>query len=248
MPDYIPGLSDYCDRWCERCPLTSRCRSFALEQSIAGRSDEENAVFWTEFTQQREADSGVEEPPLFEDSFDDDDVGFGRAGREPLSRAAMDYAFRLRQWLSRIASNECLQPDRTKSAVEEAFEILGWYGFQIGVKLTRAMSGELALRDDSLSDVDEVEVLESATLSTVDGDEDISLAVHDAERQDRDGSAKVALIGIERSLGALTSLRRAFPSEEPAVREFYKQLSQFRIQIDRRWPNARTFHRPGFDD
>ena len=30
--NYIPGIFNYCDRWCERCPLTARCRVYAMEQ------------------------------------------------------------------------------------------------------------------------------------------------------------------------------------------------------------------------
>ena len=26
---FIVGVYNFCDRWCERCPLTSRCRVFA---------------------------------------------------------------------------------------------------------------------------------------------------------------------------------------------------------------------------
>lgn len=26
---FIVGIFNYCDRWCERCPLTNRCRLFA---------------------------------------------------------------------------------------------------------------------------------------------------------------------------------------------------------------------------
>ena len=26
---FIVGIFNYCDRWCERCPLTNRCRVFA---------------------------------------------------------------------------------------------------------------------------------------------------------------------------------------------------------------------------
>src|SRR5258706_8545567 len=33
---YIPGVYNYCDRWCERCRFQSRCRSFAMEQEIQG--------------------------------------------------------------------------------------------------------------------------------------------------------------------------------------------------------------------
>jgi hypothetical protein len=28
---FIPGVYNYCDRWCERCPFTGRCRVFADE-------------------------------------------------------------------------------------------------------------------------------------------------------------------------------------------------------------------------
>ena len=29
---FIPGIFNYCDRWCERCPQTARCRLFAMDQ------------------------------------------------------------------------------------------------------------------------------------------------------------------------------------------------------------------------
>jgi hypothetical protein len=31
---FIVGIFNYCDRWCERCPLTSRCRVFATLAEI----------------------------------------------------------------------------------------------------------------------------------------------------------------------------------------------------------------------
>ena len=35
-PRFISGIHNYCDRWCERCPLTSRCLGYAVEQQDAG--------------------------------------------------------------------------------------------------------------------------------------------------------------------------------------------------------------------
>ena len=32
--DLISGIHNYCDRWCERCPYTSRCGSFALTEGF----------------------------------------------------------------------------------------------------------------------------------------------------------------------------------------------------------------------
>jgi hypothetical protein len=46
---FIPGIYNYCDRWCERRPFTSRCRTFAMEQALLrheARRDAENAAFW----------------------------------------------------------------------------------------------------------------------------------------------------------------------------------------------------------
>ena len=31
---FILGIFNYCDRWCERCPFTSRCRSFSMGQAM----------------------------------------------------------------------------------------------------------------------------------------------------------------------------------------------------------------------
>lgn len=42
---FIDGLYNYCDRWCERCLLTARCRVFAFEEQRK-HTDDENAAFW----------------------------------------------------------------------------------------------------------------------------------------------------------------------------------------------------------
>ncbi len=30
--NFIPGIYNYCDRWCERCPFTDRCMNYAMEK------------------------------------------------------------------------------------------------------------------------------------------------------------------------------------------------------------------------
>jgi len=30
--EFIPGIYNYCDRWCERCPQTSHCLNFAMSE------------------------------------------------------------------------------------------------------------------------------------------------------------------------------------------------------------------------
>ena len=48
-PDLISGIYNYCDRWCERCPLTSRCLVYATEKEDDDSSqthDLTNDAFW----------------------------------------------------------------------------------------------------------------------------------------------------------------------------------------------------------
>ena len=48
-PDLISGIYNYCDRWCERCPLTSRCLVYATEQEdneLFENHDLRNEAFW----------------------------------------------------------------------------------------------------------------------------------------------------------------------------------------------------------
>ena len=44
--DLITGTYNYCDRWCERCPLTSRCLVYASENESSESNDIRNADFW----------------------------------------------------------------------------------------------------------------------------------------------------------------------------------------------------------
>src|SRR5438445_8047471 len=50
-PAFISGIYNYCDRWCERCPFTSRCMVYATENAESINDDPEshdinNAKFW----------------------------------------------------------------------------------------------------------------------------------------------------------------------------------------------------------
>src|SRR5574341_771910 len=49
-PRFISGVYNYCDRWCERCPLTARCLVYATEREQdtedPGSRDINNRAFW----------------------------------------------------------------------------------------------------------------------------------------------------------------------------------------------------------
>jgi hypothetical protein len=67
------------------------------------------------------------------------------------------------------------------------------------------------------------------------------------DHSDADGSAKVALIGIDRSLAAWSEMLRQLPNEEDQILPLLAALSRLRRDIEATFPDARAFIRPGFD-
>lgn len=65
--------------------------------------------------------------------------------------------------------------------------------------------------------------------------------------EDANGSAKVALIGIERSMAAWAGLLPHFPDQEHTILNLLATLQRLRRQVETAFPNARVFLRPGFD-
>src|SRR5687768_5807012 len=112
---FIPGIYNYCDRWCERCPLTARCRVFAVEEQRK-RGDDFHAAFWKTFDDLAESElqawndeeffegsSSLDETLLPElealDNELDSDGTDAAVDSDPLIRLVQDYSLRANQWL-----------------------------------------------------------------------------------------------------------------------------------------------------
>jgi hypothetical protein len=102
---------------------------------------------------------------------------------------------------------------------EDARAVIQWYQYQIAVKTIRALSA----RSEELE-----EDLESP--------------------KDSDGSAKVALIGIDRSIAAWRLMQLASPERAETIVTLILHLERLRTRLEHRFPAARDFVRPGFDE
>lgn len=52
--NHIPGIYNYCDRWCERCSFTARCLNFEMSAEKFGdleNVDITNEVFWQKLSE-----------------------------------------------------------------------------------------------------------------------------------------------------------------------------------------------------
>ena len=104
---------------------------------------------------------------------------------------------------------------------EDAREVIQWYQYQIAVKTMRALSG----RKEEFEEAPELAELP----------------------KDSDGSAKVALIGIDRSIAGWRLLQLSLPERAGSIVPLILQLERLRQRLEKAFPEARSFIRPGFD-
>ncbi len=248
-PNFISGIYNYCDRWCERCPFTSRCMNFSLssEQFPDQEShDMNNEVFWEKLAETFQvtlelAKEMAEREGIDLDSIDiEETMEEGRLNDEfaknhECCRAAKGYGEMAGHWFDSARdlfeenedeSNLKVQfelldndPIEEASTLEDALEVIRWYQHQIYVKLMRAVRGDLRERPEIL----------------------------DEFPKDSDGSAKVALIGMDRSIAAWGEVRNHLPIFNNEIMALLVHLDRLRGKTEKAFPDARAFIRPGFD-
>lgn len=241
-PDLISGIYNYCDRWCERCPLTSRCLVYAAEQEdddSPESHDIRNEAFWKKlgsiFQETRELiaewakEAGIDlaEPTA------EDEARYHRkrqlVDNHPLTKCGKKYANAASDWFREFDQTIEVSDLRDteidierRERLEDAREVIQWYQYQIAVKTMRALSG----RREELEEDPEMSEFP----------------------KDSDGSAKVALIGIDRSIAAWRLMQLSLPERAGSIVPLILQLERLRHRLEKGFPEARDFVRPGFDE
>jgi len=248
-PKFISGIYNYCDRWCERCPFTSKCMTYALcendiddpqTQDITNKAfwDKLHEIFQVTFEMLKETadEIGLDLNAIdHEEAAKQEEQVRKTVEKQPYCRAAMKYTKMVNKWLD---SNKDLLENKadelqtladaqipgTRPAddalkIQDCLEIIRWYQHQIYVKLCRAAGGLIRgeFEDNEYSP------------------------------QDANGSAKVAIIGIERSIAAWGGLLHQFPDQENPILDLLVNLKRLLRQVDAAFPDARAFARPGLD-
>jgi len=246
---FIHGIYNYCDRWCERCPFTERCLNFALVNEQFADQESRDILsegFWRrlsetfrttlELAEEMAETEGIDlHPKDSEHEEKDERFSDDLARAQRCCRMAKTYADMVDGWFDSVTENaeqkenglkdkvqvqmSTLDPLGRRTVWEETLEVIRWYQHQIYVKLLSAVRGSLKA-DYELSD-------EFA--------------------KDSDGSAKVALIGIDRSIGAWGELRASSLAYEDEIQDILAHLEDLRREVEETFPAARAFIRPGFD-
>ncbi len=251
QPGMISGIYNYCDRWCERCPFTTRCANFALgQEQFCDPQDRDmrNQQFWDkmhemfrvtlEMLQENAEQMGLDWQNLdLEDAKEATARRFESVQKHPLVSTARAYYPRVDQWFESnqavftakaeeltlhtgLALPNC-DPEKEAASIKDATEVIGWYQHQIYVKLTRSVGGCSQDGDEPRNDDCPEGVL---------------------------GSAKVALLGMDRSIAAWGLLLQHFPQQEGEILTLLVCLERLRRNAEHVFPKARAFVRPGFDE
>ena len=159
-PNFISGIYNYCDSWCERCPFTSRCMVFATENEDDDGDPEardiKNDAFWRRLASIFEetkrmmtgwAGSGIDLSQVDPAADHRRQKRRSDAARDELAVAARDYASAVTRWFTgfdQVLNATDLTPNEEDTEeterLEEAREVIHWYQYQIAVKLMRALS------------------------------------------------------------------------------------------------------------
>jgi hypothetical protein len=217
-PNFIPLVYDYCDMWCERCPITDRCLLFAAEKLQSRRvtqiGDESGLEEALDLTRAVIEESRPADRPIAALDLQLCDVS--TAPREPALGHPLEYLARHYA----IQATEFLRPLQCGPDGEmprgSPLEVIARHHFLIAAKTYRALVSHYGAEK-------EPELLRDAL-----------------------GCAKLVLVAIERSLAAWRSL--AITDDDARIGGLIELLEALSAAVEIRFPDARAFLRPGLDD
>jgi len=248
-PKFISGVYNYCDRWCERCKFTQKCLNYAIgeEDERFSSVDMDSESFTEQMIETLQASQELLKEMADEEGIDLNSVDAEDLTRKerqkrkenekhPCAKTAMQYTKAVKEWFDtsghtfkekedELNSEYQLEipntnPIEESAEIVDAVEVIRWYQHQIYVKIMRAFHSR------EFDDIDEM----------------------DEFPKDSDGSAKVALLGIDNSIDAWEKLRINLTDEEDRILDIIIHLDKLRKDLEVEFPDARNFVRPGFDN
>lgn len=254
---FVPGIYNYCDRWCERCEFQIRCMSFMMGKKLKERTkvnlgeempdDDESAlarlknIFDSTFDVLREL---AEEQGIgIEDIYSSEKVDRGFWGEDYEDLEDEDEGVTLR-----VEKEDMVRCDRIyESLAEKCHEtIYQWFD---SVKIKEGDNPRTIEVEDALLEVNwYMDLIHSKIKRALYGYYIYADKINATqEEDDYNGSAKVALLAVGVSKNAWMVLRDKLYRFEPDISYLVVILEQIERDIEHFFPRARYFKRPGFD-
>lgn len=248
---FIPGIHNYCDRWWTVLLHQPLLCVWKTDNLSPEEKDIQNKAFWDGLSNQFAETISMLHKMAAERGFDINSISEKEKDKyekresllrkkteaSPLSKAAKTYSTEGRKWLEKtgrfremgeeyirnfelgIRSEAMVRSDA--AMIKDCVEVIQWYLHFIYVKFSRAISGKV---------------------------EDDGWEVANGFQRDWDGSAKIALISVQRSMEAWMKLYERMPEEQENILLLLALLQRIQKLGEAEFPGAAAFKRPGFDE
>ena len=234
-PDIISGIHNYCDRWCERCTHTKHCSVFKMEEFHAKEvrsRDIKNNEFWESVSfnfqltanllQEMAEEAGIDLHAIDEEDLVEENIRQEIAKKAKAGKLSRSYGLDGFNWFK-----------KQDSAFKKKFELF----FNIKPEILEELN-------------DAIEVVQFYMMFIGAKTYRACMPPFETEGVDNEdgrGSAKIAIIAIERSMGCWVIIMESFPEFEDDILGFLKTLSEVKRLLLAKFPDAMEFKRPGFD-
>jgi hypothetical protein len=221
---YIDGIFNYCDRWCERCSFTSECRNYAMSENGPSTSGPE---LWGYLEAVFKATMLMLDEMTVEMGMDGDET---EQADEPdlidnsLSKKVCDLSFSMHDWLRQNKPGEIMSEGIEIIPMAETKNSRFKESLEVVYWYNFFISEKIvrALRRFDKNEGDEIQ-------------------------NDSNGSAKIALISIDRLIASWSVVMENMMDHQDEILKFLVSLADVRKHTKTLFPLARKFVRPGFD-
>ena len=253
QPDFIPGIYNYCDTWCERCLLTARCHSFQMQQEEKVDTNlsptKKGEVLVQQLTEALNMTKqyidklrvqgtipNVDEPTEAEKQVLEEQAISRRqqAKNHHIAQLSHTYLHTSGEWLRNEANLLDVAGEQQVRLLE-----MGICQYDEALVTLNALKNawEMIKWYRTLIPVKTMSALRVLWDATTDPHlNDYYL-----------GKAKLVLICIDRSLGAWQTMLDNYPEKTDETLDGLVLLSRMRHEMETLFPNAREFKRPGLD-
>jgi hypothetical protein len=251
-PKFIDGIFNYCDKWCEKCYFTSRCRVFDQVSELTPEElDISNKKFWDSISKNfmeakqivfRAAEKhGIDIEKLTKTEFGEFEKKRKQARKiikeSDLGKFTRNYISLANAWLKNHEHIREIQKDvlqKMDLGIHSDEEMLSYvHTIKECLEIVQWYLFMIAVKFNRAS---------SGKL------EDDGWEEANGFQKDSDGSAKVAMISTQRTFDAWLKLFELLPNEEQNLIPILALLQKILKKGEEDFPNAKNFIRPGFDE
>ncbi|MBI5661768.1 MAG: hypothetical protein HZC46_06455 [Ignavibacterium album] len=241
--NFIAGIYNYCDRWCERCNYTDRCRLFRtdaekdIQHILYDEDPHDPKVFTKDIEDSLNEAMQMLMEKLKEMNIDPEDIQSEELPPEPVFESypinnlaeeftkSMDLLDNLYNSYSEKIKEGLLKENLTQELreINEGLSVFGWYSPQVFVKtkrLIRAHEEYFGQEDEKMREIDEEELFVTG---------------------------KLLYIAVTNSLSALNNLHEHCSEFNSEILEHISLLTRINEELMKMYPEIPEYRRPYFD-